>query len=102
MPAPIFNKKPEVEREEFREALRKKIRGIRTPKLSFQEKTQMERKIFGNSFVKKISQEDYRKALRKMDRAKFGALSTEDRSRTESRVRYLKRLGGLKNLRPKR
>jgi len=99
MPAPIFDKKPEVEREGFREALRKKIRGIRTPTLSFQEKTQLERKIFGSSFTKRISQEDYGKALEKMERTKFRALSDADRSKTEGMVRYLKRIGEIKSLR---
>jgi len=99
MPAPIFNKKPEVEREGFRDALRKKIRGIPTPRLSFQEKTQLERKIFGSSFTKRISQEDYRKALEKMERTKFRALSDADRSKTEGMVRYLKKIGEIESLR---
>ncbi len=99
----IFDKKPEVEREEFREALRKKLKGgTPPPKLSFQEKMQLEKKLFGPRYVEKISQDDYKKALSKFDRLKFGATTETDRRSIESRVRYLKRIGGIKSLRSKR
>ena len=99
----IFDKKQEVEREEFRETIRKKLRGgVPPPKLSFQDKMKIEKKIFGPKYIEKISQDDYRKALRKMDRLKFGATTETDRRSIESRVRYLKRIGGIKSLRLRR
>jgi len=99
----IFDKKPEIEREEFREATRKRLKGgTPPPKLSFQDKMKIEKKIFGPKYIEKISQDDYVKALRKMDRLKFGATTETDRRSIESRVRYLKRIGGIKSLRPRR
>jgi len=96
----IFDKKPEVERQEFREAIRKRLRGGATsPKLSFQDKMKIEKKIFGPKYIEKISQDDYKKALRKMDRLKFGATTETDRKFIENRVGYLKRIGGIKSLR---
>jgi hypothetical protein len=95
----IFDKKTEVERKEFREAIRKRLRGgAPPPKLSFQDKMKIEKKIFGPKYIEKISQDDYKKALRKMDRLKFGATTETDRKFIENRVGYLKRIGGIKSL----
>lgn len=99
MPVPIFDKKSEAEREEFREALRKRLRGVvNPPKLSFQEKIKIEKNIFGPKYIQKISEDDYKKALEKMDRLKFRATTEKDRKSIESRVRYLKRIGGIKSI----
>lgn len=96
----IFDKKSEVKRREFREAIRKRLRGgTPSPRFSFQDKMKIEKKIFGPKYIEKISQDDYIKALREMDRLKFGATTETDRRAIESRVRYLKRIGGIKDLR---
>ena len=95
----IFDKKPEIEREKFREATRKRLKGgTQSPELSFQDKMKIEKKIFGPRYIEKISQDDYIKALIKMDRLKLGAKTETDRRAIESRVRYLKRIGGIKSL----
>jgi hypothetical protein len=95
MPAPIFDKKPEVERKEFRETLRKRIRGAPAPKLSFQDRMQLERKIFGSSAVERIFQDDYKKALRKMERLKFKTRTKATRKAIDDKLMYLLKIGGM-------
>lgn len=99
MSLPVFNQESELERDKFREAIRKRIKGgALLPKLSFQDKIKLEKKIFGPKGIETISLEDYRKALEKIDKLKLKTTTETERRSIESRVRYLKKVGGIKSL----
>ena len=95
---PFFDKNLEAKREEFRRSLMKRIKGAPRLKLPFRERLQLERKIFVNRAAEKISRDDYKAALRKMDRTKFNLRSDRERVNIERKVRFLKKLGGIKKL----
>lgn len=95
MPAPIFDKKEEVGRQEFREALRKRLKAkTPQPKYSFQDKMKIEKNIFGPTYIEKISLDDYKKALRKMDRLKLKTRTEAARKAIDEKLQYLLRIGG--------
>jgi hypothetical protein len=95
----LFEKKPEAERIEFRRALHKRVPGAPRVKFPFRERIQLERKIFGPKSIERISKDVYKSAILKMDKAKYRARTDEERINIEKKVRFFKKLGGIKKLR---
>ena len=93
----IFEKKEQISRSEFRQALRKDSGSIPGSRRRFlrKERVVFEKEVFGKEYGPLISRDDYKRALRKLERDKYRVKTRAERVKTERKVKFLKKLGGI-------
>lgn len=93
----LFNKKQDISRAEFREALRKSpphVPGTSGRMYNKGERTEMEKKVFGKEYGSHISRQEFQKRLRSLEGEKYGAKTGADKLRIDRQIRFLKQLEG--------
>lgn len=95
----IFNKKREISRREFRRELERATPYI--PKTagrrySRTERKAIEKELFGRKFGGHISRDEYKERLKQLTRARLKCKTLDEKRAAERKIRYLKKLGGLK------
>jgi hypothetical protein len=94
----LFEKKQELSRAKFREALRKSspyIPGTGGKMYTKRERTEMEKKVFGKEYGSYISKQEYQRRLRLLERDKYRAKTGSEKLNIDRQIRYLKKLGGV-------
>lgn len=93
----LFEKKRELSRSEFREALRKASFTIPGGggMFSTAERIKIEKEIFGKQYGGYISKEEYQRRLREMALEKARAKTGAKKLEIDRKIRFLKKLGGI-------
>lgn len=90
---PLFEKGKQITRKEFREKLRKapfSISGT-TKKYYRKERIGLE-KEFGKIYGSHISKQEFRKRLWKLEKERFKAKSSAEKTEIRDKINYLKKL----------
>ncbi len=93
----LFDKKKSISRDELISAFRKNSGEIPKSggkKFYQREREKIARGIFGLEYGSEISKEDFRDALRNLERAKKSAKSEQEKENIENQIRFLKKIGG--------
>lgn len=93
----IFEKRNSLSRGELRDSLRRDS-GI-IPKTGGQKFSQDEREnlrnVFGSKYGGEISKDDFKSAVRDMERLKGSSQNPNEKRELERQIDYLKRVGGV-------
>lgn len=94
----IFDKKQSIPRRELLEVFRGSSGGI--PKsggrhYSRLEREKLVRETFGSKYGSNISKDDYRRAIRDLERREREVKNEAERRKLNERIEFLKELGGI-------
>ncbi|PIV12790.1 MAG: hypothetical protein COS47_00680 [Candidatus Nealsonbacteria bacterium CG03_land_8_20_14_0_80_36_12] len=95
-PEDIFkDKKKEISRRELREKLRKapgRVPGS-SQIFSWSERVKMEKEIFGRQYGSYISDREFKRRLRLLEREKYRVKTQKERLEVDRKIRLLRKLG---------
>ena len=93
----FFGGKGYLSRSELREKLRKaspRIPGS-TKWFTREERAALEKEIFGKGYGEYINRQEYQRRLQELNREKFRAKTTQEKTNIDRKIRFLKKLGGF-------
>ncbi|MBZ9578473.1 hypothetical protein KJA14_01335 [Patescibacteria group bacterium] len=94
----LFEKKQQISRKEFRDTLRKRnpiVPGTFRKMFNFQERKQMEKRLFGKKLKAYTSREKYKRLVREVGREKYKVPDLSKKRIIDKKIRFLKKLGGI-------
>jgi len=93
----IYDKRRSISRRELGSTLRKhhgKIPRTGGKKYFQRERDKMTKEVFSQKYGSQIDKHEYKRAVRDLESGKRAAKSSEEKTKIDEKVRYLKDLGG--------
>ena len=94
---PLFEKRKQISRREFRERLRKAPSCIPGSRKTYtrRERAAFEKELFGKKYGSHVSRPEYKKRLRLLGKERYRAKTSAKKLKIDRKIRYLKKFGGF-------